>query len=160
MRKTVQYWLMKSEPSEFSIDDLKAKKRWHWDGVRNYEARNFMRDEMHIGDLIIFYHSNAIPSGPAGVARVASLPYPDFTQFNKDSKYFDPKATNKEPRWFMVDVTFVKRFLRTISRNELQQKRALHNMKLWKRPRLSITPLSKNEFNVIISIAEMNSHTR
>lgn len=105
-----QYWLMKSEPSEFSIDDLWKKKRHHWDGVRNYQARNFMRDHMHIGDLVIFYHSSAAIIGPAGIAKVVSLPYPDHTQFDSHSKYFDPKATKEKPIWYMVDVRFVKRF--------------------------------------------------
>lgn len=144
-----QYWLMKSEPEAFSVDDLKTKKRWYWDGVRNYEARNSMRDRMHVGDLVIFYHSNAESIGPAGIAKVASLPYPDFTQFDKQSKYFDPKATKEKPIWMMVDISFVKKFKRVISRGELKQEHPLDNMLLWKRSRLSITPLSKKEFETI-----------
>lgn len=148
------YWLMKSEPSEFSVHDLEKKKRHHWDGVRNFEARNFMRDKMRIGDLVLFYHSNAAPSGVAGIASVASKPYPDFTQWDKASKYFDKKASEKRPIWFMVDVEFVERFTRTIARAELQKVAALKNMALWKRNRLSITPLSKKEFDIIKKLSE------
>ena len=143
---------MKSEPEDLSIDDLKARKRWHWDGVRNYEARNYMRDGMRVGDLVIFYHSSAEPSGPAGVAKVASLPYPDFTQFDKNSKYFDPKATKESPRWVMVDVEYVKRFPRTVTREELKKERGLKGMKLWTHSRLSIIPLSKQEFETIVRL--------
>ena len=150
----MNYWLMKSEPAELSIDDLRAKKHWHWDGVRNYEARNFMRDQMHIGDLVIFYHSNGNPTGPAGVARVASSPYPDFTQFNKKSKYYDAKATTEKPIWVMVDVAFVKQFARTITRDELRATPVLRNMTLWKRGRLSITPLAKKEFDAICRLGD------
>lgn len=154
MNRMKKFWLMKSEPDELSIHDLKIKKRWHWDGVRNYEARNFMRDHMQIGDLVIFYHSNATSSGPAGVAKVASLPYPDFTQFDTDSKYFDSKASMEKPRWFMVDVAYVRSFSHTITREEMKQVRKLEHMQLWTRPRLSITPLTKEEFDTIVSIAD------
>lgn len=149
MKKIGSFWLMKSEPSELSIDDLKRKKRWHWDGVRNYEARNFMRDHMQIGDLILFYHSNGTPSGVAGIAKVDSRPYADFTQFNIHSKYFDPKATPEKPRWFMVDIAFVKHFPQIIPRESLRSIATLQGMKLWTRPRLSIIPLTKKEFNAI-----------
>lgn len=151
---------MKSEPSEFSIDDLKTKKTHHWDGVRNYEARNFMRDGMHLGDLVIFYHSNANPSGPAGIAKVASAPYPDFTQWDKESKYLDPKGSKEKPIWFMVDVCFVKRFHRTITREELKAVKKLSNMQLWKRNRLSIIPLTKEEFKTIADLAMMTKEKR
>lgn len=148
---------MKSEPDELSIDDLEQKGRWYWDGVRNYEARNFMRDDMRPKDRIIFYHSNAAPSGPAGVAEVASLPYPDFTQFDQKSKYFDPKSTPTKPRWFMVDVQFIKKFPRTIARDELRANPTLQHMHLWSRPRLSITPLSREEFTIITRLAKKPS---
>ena len=110
---------MKSEPEALSIDELKKKKRCHWDGVRGYQARNYMRDDMRQGDMAIFYHSNAKPAGPAGIAKIARTSYPDHTQFDPASKYFDPKAARETPRWFMVDVSFVKKFSRTISREEL-----------------------------------------
>lgn len=145
---------MKSEPSEFSIDDLKKKKRHHWDGVRNFEARNFMRDKMCVGDLILFYHSNAKPSGIAGIAKVVSKAYPDFTQWDKANKYFDKKSTKENPIWFMVDVAFVECFPRTIERTELQEISSLQDMALWKRNRLSITPLSKREFDTIKTLTE------
>ena len=148
-----QYWLMKSEPNEFSIDDLQKKKKHYWDGVRNYEARNFMRDRMHIGDPVIFYHSNGAPTGPAGIAKVASLPYSDHTQFDSQSKYFDPKATKEKPIWYMVDVGFVQKFSRTITREELKSIPALRDMLIWKRNRLSITPLTKKEFEVITKLS-------
>jgi len=147
-----QYWLMKSEPSEFSIDDLQKRGKHHWDGVRNYQARNFMRDHMHIGDPVIFYHSSAKVVGPAGIAKVASLPYPDHTQFDPHSKYFDPKATKEKPIWYMVDVRFVKRFKEVLPREKLKSIRALNNMVLWKRNRLSITPLTKEEFEAITKL--------
>lgn len=150
----MNYWLMKSEPDELSIDDLRVKKRWHWDGVRGYEARNYMRDQMRIDDLVIFYHSSCIPAGPAGIAKVASTPYPDFTQFDTKSKYYDAKATTEKPIWMMVDVAFVKRFARTITRDELRAIPTLNDMKLWKRSRLSITPLTKKEFDVIVSLSK------
>lgn len=149
-----QYWLMKSEPSEFSIGALKEKHIHYWDGVRNYEARNYMRDKMQVGDLVIFYHSNADPSGPVGIARVASVPYPDFTQWDKQNKHYDPKSSEEKPIWYMVDVGFVERFTRTISREELKAAPALSQMLLFKRNRLSITPLTKAEFDTIVQIAK------
>jgi predicted RNA-binding protein with PUA-like domain len=107
----MRYWLMKSEPDEFSIDDLAAApgKSVAWFGVRNYQARNFMRDQMKVGDLVFFYHSSCPQPGIAGLASVSKLAYPDATQFQKNSKYFDPKATSQSPRWFNVDVTLKKK---------------------------------------------------
>lgn len=149
----MNYWLMKSEPDELSIDALKKIKRAPWIGVRGYQARNFMRDEMRVGDQVMFYHSSVAPAGPAGVARVASLPYPDFTQFNKRSKYFDSKSTKATPIWVMVDVRFVKKFPRIITREEMKKVKALQHMQLWKYLRLSITPLTKEEFMTITKMA-------
>jgi predicted RNA-binding protein with PUA-like domain len=143
---------MKSEPDEFSIMALEQKKTHYWDGVRNYEARNFMRDKMQVDNLVIFYHSNANPSGPAGIAKIASTPYPDFTQWDKNNKHYDKKASEEKPIWYMVDVSFVKRFPRTISREELKAVLELTDMQLWKRNRLSITPLSKKEFETIVQL--------
>ena len=102
----MQYWLMKSEPDVFSIDDLKKQKQTTWDGVRNYQARNFMMNDMQVGDLVLFYHSNAKPPGIAGLATVSKKAEPDPTQFDKKSEYFDPKATKEKPRWFCVKVKF------------------------------------------------------
>ncbi len=151
-KTTTNFWLMKSEPEVFSIDDLKKKKRWYWDGVRGYQARNFMRDDMQVGDMVIFYHSNATPIGPAGVARIVRTSYPDHTQFDPASPYFDPKATEDVPRWFMVDVAFVKKFPRTITRDELKKVSALNGLMLWTHSRLSINPLTKKEFEAILSL--------
>ena len=156
MTKTArtQYWLMKSEPDELSIADLAERKCWHWDGVRNYEARNFMRDKMRIGDKVLFYHSSVPPLGVVGIARVASLPYPDHTQFDKRSKYFDPKATKEKPIWHMVDVSFEKMFSAKITRDALQKIPGFKNALLWKRPRLSIVPLTKEEFDAVLAHAK------
>ena len=108
----MNYWLMKSEPDAFSISDLqkRPKKTEHWDGVRNYQARNFMRDGMKTGDLVLFYHSSCKNVGVAGIAKVVKESYPDFTQFDQESKYYDSKATEKTPRWYMVDIKWVKSF--------------------------------------------------
>ncbi len=145
---------MKSEPDELSIDDLKVKKKSPWEGVRGYEARNSMRDLMRVGDGVIFYHSSTDPAGPAGIAKVASLPYPDHTQFDKKSAYYDPKATKEKPTWILVDVKFVKKFPRVITREELKKEKTLKNMILWKKLRLSITPLTKKEFETISLLGE------
>ena len=105
-----QYWLMKSEPNVYSIDDLKRDKKTYWEGVRNYQARNFMRDKMKPGDQVFFYHSNAEPPGIAGVAEIASQGYPDPSAFDKKQKYFDPKSDRKKPTWYVVDLKFVRKF--------------------------------------------------
>jgi len=147
-----QYWLMKSEPSVFSITDLEKKHTHYWDGVRNYEARNMMRDQMQIGDLAIFYHSSAKPSGPAGVMKIVSHAYPDHTQYDAWSDAYEPKATKESPIWHMVDVEFVERFPSIIERGLLRNVPALSRMMLWKRNRLSITPLTGEEFKTIVRI--------
>ena len=153
-KKIINFWLMKSEPEVFSIDDLKKKKRWYWDGVRGYQARNYMRDDMCAGDMIIFYHSNANPIGPAGIARVVRTSYPDHTQFDPTSPYFDPKATQETPRWYMVDVGFVKKFPHIISRDVLKRNSSLNGLMLWSHSRLSITPLSETEFETILTLTK------
>ena len=148
----MNYWLMKSEPNVFSIDDLqKAKGQVEcWDGVRNYQARNFMRDHMQVGDLAVFYHSNANPSGGAGVVKIASEPYPDHTQWEKASKYYDPKSSQKSPRWFMVDVAFIEKFSRIVSLAEIKQHRSLQDLLLVKKGnRLSIMPIKERHFDII-----------
>ena len=116
----MRYWLMKSEPDVFGIEHLRAKGVEHWDGVRNYQARNFMRDEMKVGDLILFHHSNAKPPGVAGVARVVREAYPDHTSWDPESYYFDPKSTPEQPRWFMVDVGYVETFPTFLPLDELR----------------------------------------
>jgi predicted RNA-binding protein with PUA-like domain len=147
----MRYWLMKSEPSDCSIDDLAAlpNQTVDWYGVRNYQARNFMRDQMKVGDGVLFYHSNCAEPGVVGIARVASHAYPDRTQFDKKSKYFDAKATQETPRWFNVDVQLVKK-IALISLAELRKHPELERMRiLQKGNRLSITPLDPAEWAFI-----------
>ena len=151
----MNYWLMKSEPNTFSIDDLKAVGCDHWDGVRNYQARNFMRDEMKKGDRVLFYHSNCTVPGIVGLAEVCREAYPDHTAFDQASSYYDPKSEPENPRWFMVDVQFIKKFSRTISLYEMKKQKKLEQMKvLQKGNRLSITPVSQKEFEYINSLTE------
>lgn len=148
-----RHWLMKSEEDEYSIRDLERDGRTRWVGVRNYEARNLMRDEMSPGDLVLYYHSNARPSGVAGIARVASEPYPDPTQFDPDSRYHDPKATSEEPRWFLVDVEFVEAFDDVIPLKAIREEEALADMVLVKRMRLSVQPVEPGEFEHVRAMA-------
>lgn len=148
------FWLMKSEPDVFGIDDLKKVKQEPWDGVRNYQARNFMRDSMRKGDLVLFYHSNAKPPGVAGVAEICSDAYPDPTQFDKKSKYFDAKSDPENPRWLLRDVKFKKKFKELIPLSDLKQYKELKDMKLLQKGnRLSIMPVTKKEYDFIISLS-------
>lgn len=150
-----QYWLMKSEPSEFSIDDLKKKKREMWDGVRNYQARNFMRDEMRVGDEVLFYHSNANPIGVAGVAKVCSESYPDPTAFDKNDAHYDPKSKKEKPTWFLVDVCFTKKFKAVIPLSALRNDKKLVGMPLLQRgQRLSVQRVDKKHFDHIVNMAK------
>ncbi|MCX7135555.1 MAG: EVE domain-containing protein [Proteobacteria bacterium] len=147
----MRYWLMKSEPSEFSIDDLarEPKKSTSWIGVRNYQARNFMRDQMQLGDLVLFYHSTCEVPGIAGIAEVSKLAYPDETQFDRKSDYFDPKATRDNPRWVHVDVKLDKK-TRLVPLSELRGYPKLAKMQLLQRGnRLSITPVDPAEWKFI-----------
>jgi predicted RNA-binding protein with PUA-like domain len=147
------YWLMKSEPDEFGIDDLKKVGKEAWTGVRNYQARNFMRDEMKVGDEVLFYHSNTKPPGIAGTMTVASEPYADPTQFQKKSKYYDEKATKDKPRWFLIDVKYKSTFKSFVPLETLKDEAKLKDMKiLQKGNRLSITPVSKTEFDHIVKM--------
>src|SRR5699024_336541 len=114
----MNHWLMKSEPSAFSIDDLKRNKRAPWDGVGNYQARNFIRDDMRVGDKLYFYHSNCAETGIVGRAKVASKPYTDPTQFDPDDAHFDPRSSREKPRWTLVDIAFVRKLKRTITLKE------------------------------------------
>ena len=147
----MRYWLMKSEPSDVSIDDLATfpNQSVAWYGVRNYQARNFMRDQMRIGDGVLFYHSNCKEPGIAGIARVASLAYPDATQFDRNSKYFDAKTTQEQPRWFNVDVQLVRK-IKLIPLAEMRNHPELSRMRtLQPGNRLSITPLDPAEWEYI-----------
>ena len=151
----MRYWLMKSEPSEFSIDDLvnKPEQTEHWDGVRNYQARNMMRDDMKIDDSILFYHSNCTQPGVVGLMKVVRESYPDFTAFDPDDKHFDPKSNPENPRWFMVDIRFVKKLSRTITLQELKTYSELEGFPLVRRGnRLSIMPLTDNQWQFILSL--------
>jgi len=148
----MRYWLMKSEPEAYSIDMLARDKTAPWTGVRNYQARNFMRDQMAKGDKVLFYHSSCDEPGIVGIAEVCKLAYPDETQFDRKSDYFDPKATRDNPRWLHVDVKFVKK-TRVISLDELRTHKALANMRVLARGnRLSITPVDPAEWEYINKI--------
>jgi predicted RNA-binding protein with PUA-like domain len=151
----MKYWLMKSEPDVFSIQMLKKVKKEPWDGVRNYQARNFMRDEMKIGDQILFYHSNCDVPGVAGIAEVSKESHPDHTQFDKKSKYFDPKSTKEKPRWMMVEVKFKEAFDQVVSLAQIKEEKKLENMRLvQKGNRLSVMPIEKDHFDYILKLAK------
>ena len=152
----MRYWLMKSEPDELSIDDLARapKQTTPWFGVRNYVARNFMRDDMKLGDRAFFYHSSCPEPGIAGIAEVSKLAYPDASQFDPKSPYFDAKATRETPRWFNVDVKFVEK-LRLVSLPELRAQPELENLLALKRGnRLSITPVEAADWQFIVKLAK------
>jgi len=151
----MNYWLMKSEPDVFGIDDLKArpKKTEHWDGVRNYQARNMMRDQMKKGDQVFFYHSNCKEPGIVGIARIVKEGYPDYTAIDPGQKYYDAKCDPANPRWYMVDVQFVRKFKRTITLEELKQNTKLNDMPLVRRGnRLSIMPVSEQQWHAILNM--------
>jgi predicted RNA-binding protein with PUA-like domain len=150
----MRYWLMKSEPSDVSVDDLAAmpNQTVAWYGIRNYQARNFMRDQMKVGDKVFFYHSSCDEPGIAGLATVSKLAYPDQTQFDPKNKYFDPKATPENPRWMNVDVQLVKK-TRLVSIKELRGHPELEHMRiLQKGNRLSITPVDPKEWEFILRL--------
>lgn len=151
----MNYWLMKSEPDAFSIDDLQQRPQQteHWDGVRNYQARNMMRDSMKIGDQVFFYHSNCELPGIVGIAEVVREGYPDFTAFDPDDKHFDPKSHPDKPTWFMVDVKFVRKLKRTISLQELKLKPELADLALVRRGnRLSINSVTPQQWEFILGL--------
>jgi predicted RNA-binding protein with PUA-like domain len=148
-----QHWLMKSEPDVFGIDQLQARRVEHWDGVRNYMARNHLM-AMAVGDRVLFYHSSAEPPGVAGLARVIRAAYPDFTAWDPKSKYHDPKSTPDKPRWFMVDVEFEDKFPRLVPLDELRQARGLEDMLVHRRGmRLSVQPVTRKQFDIICRLA-------
>src|SRR5262245_32307000 len=151
----MQYWLMKSEPTAFSIDDLinSANHITHWEGVRNYQARNMMRDQMKPGDLAFFYHSNCEPPGIVGIVEIVKRAHADFTAFDPKSKYYDAKSAAEKPRWFMVDVRFKSKFKHMIPLQDLKQNPVLKAMTLLKRGnRLSITPVTQSEWLAIMEM--------
>ncbi|AEO43545.1 EVE domain-containing protein [Xanthomonas perforans] len=150
-----RYWLMKSEPDTFSIDDLERVGTEPWNGVRNYQARNFMRDGMQVGDGVFFYHSNCKVPGIVGIAKVASAAYPDDTQFDPSSDYHDPKSTREDPRWMLVDVAFERKLARTISLDEIKQEAdALGEgfALIARGNRLSILPVTAAQWKLLLAM--------
>ena len=143
------YWLMKSEPHVYSIEDLKKDKTTYWEGVRNYQARNHMR-AMKKGDEVLYYHSQQTPPGVVGVARVIKEAYPDFTQFDKKHHYHDPKSSEEKPRWWMVDIRFVKKLKSEVSLPDIKAMKSLSDMVLVNNSRLSVQPVRKKEFDIIL----------
>lgn len=149
----MNYWLLKSEPSEYGIDDLKRELVDHWDGIRNYQARNMIRDEMKKGDLAFFYHSNCAEPGIVGIMTIAREAYPDHTAFAPDEKYYDPKSDPDKPRWFMVDVRYKRKLKRTISLKELRTHSRLADLALLRRGnRLSVMPVTQQQWNFILAL--------
>ena len=153
-----KFWLIKSEPSEFSIDDLEKShnQTTYWDGVRNYQARNFMRDEMKIGDKVLFYHSNTEPNAVVGVCEVVKEAYPDQTQFDLKNAHYDPKADKKNPPWFMVDIKLEKKFKKHVTLEEIKVNSKLAKMRLVQRGnRLSVMPVTKEEYEEILKMSNL-----
>jgi len=149
------YWLMKSEPDVFGIDDLKKMPKGtdHWDGVRNYQARNMMRDQMKKGDRVFFYHSNTAEPGIVGIMEVAREGYPDFTAFDPQARYYDPKSDPDKPRWYMVDVRFVRKLKRVITLAELKVHDELGDFPLVRKGnRLSVMPVTERQWNTILAL--------
>jgi predicted RNA-binding protein with PUA-like domain len=150
----MRYWLMKSEPDVYSIDHLARDKSTNWNGVRNYQARNFMRDQMQIGDKVLFYHSNCEEPGIVGIAEVSKLAYPDPSQFDKKSKYYDEKSTQDDPRWLNVDIRFVKK-IRPVTLAAMRDHKPLATMRILQRGnRLSITPVDPREWKEVMAMAD------
>ncbi len=149
----MKHWLMKCEPAAYTIDDLERDGSTSWEGVRNYQARNFIRDEMSVGDKVLFYASNADPSGVTGVAEISRAAYPDKFATKKGHKYFDEKATADEPIWYMVDIAFVEKFPAIVSLDTLKATRGLENMVVTRKgSRLSIQPVTKQEFEIVVKL--------
>jgi len=153
VKNRMQYWIMKSEPDTYSIDDLKSFNIDHWDGIRNYQVRNFFRDTMQVGDQAFFYHSNCKEPGIVGLMEIASEAYPDHTAFIKGEKYFDAKSDPDQPRWLMVDVKYQRHLKRKITLGDLRNQKTLESMRLLQRGnRLSVIPLEKKEWDYIIEM--------
>ena len=149
-----QYWLFKTEPTSYSIDDLARDKKTHWDGVRNYQARNMLRDEIQVGDKVFFYHSNADPPAIMGTAEVVKAGYPDHTQFDPEDHHYDEKAEPESPTWYMVDITFLQKFPEPVDREQLAGDETAKNMAvLAKGSRLSIQPVTQAEWKAVHKLA-------
>ncbi len=148
-----RYWLMKCEPAAYTIDDLARDGRTSWEGVRNYQARNFMRDGMQLGDGVLFYASNAEPSGVTGVAEIVRAAYPDPFALKKGHKYFDPGSRKEAPVWYMVDIGFVERFAGTVPLDALKATKGLEQMVVTQKgSRLSVQPATKSEFDIVVRL--------
>jgi predicted RNA-binding protein with PUA-like domain len=145
----MKYWLIKSEPDSYSIDNLKKDKQTLWENIRNYRARNLMRDEMMPSDLVLFYHSMAKETGVAGIAKVVNIGMPDASALDKKSEYYDPKATRDKNPWVAPKIAFVSKFKRVVTLDEIKSNKNLKNMILFKIPRLSVQPVTKEEFEII-----------
>lgn len=155
--KEPRYWLLKSEPSVFSIEDLQSapKKTTCWDGVRNYQARNTLRDDMKNGDLAFFYHSNADPPAIVGVAKIVKEGYPDHTAFDESNDHYDPKSKRDAPTWFMVDVQHVETFKHPLGLDDLRNVKGLEDMVLLQKgSRLSVQPVTKKQFDIVMGLAK------
>lgn len=154
------YWLFKSEPGCFSIDDLKNRPGMteHWDGVRNYQARNYLRDQVRVGDQVFFYHSNIPEPGVVGLAEVVREGYPDFTALDPASEHFDPKSSAGNPIWYMVDVRYVSTFPRQVTLEKIKAHPLLTNMPLVRRSRLSIQPVTPEEWRIILAMGGVTSY--
>ncbi len=150
-----RYWLFKSEPTAYSIDDLSRDKKTYWDGIRNYQARNMLRDEVKIGDRAFFYHSNAEPMAIVGIMEVIKNSYPDHSAFDKnDACHYDPKSDPENPTWMMVDVKFIEKFKTPVTREMLRENEITQDMMVMKKgSRLSILPVTKDEWDVVVSMA-------
>ena len=149
----LRYWLMKCEPGAYSIDDLERDGSTSWEGVRNFQARNFMRDQMQVGDKVLFYASNASPSGVTGLARIVRAGYPDSSAWTAGHEYFDASSTADAPVWFMVDIGFVERFPSTVSLDVLKQTRGLEDMMVTRKgSRLSVQPVSRAEYEIVAKL--------
>ena len=155
----MNYWLFKSEPGCFSLDDLKNRpdKTEHWDGVRNYQARNFLRDQVKPGDLVLFYHSNIPEPAVVGVAEVVRGGYPDFTAFDPNSEHFDPKSSPGAPTWYMVDVRYVEPMKKPVTLERIKSNPLLSDMPLVKRSRLSIQPVTEDQWSMILAMGGMDN---
>ncbi len=152
-RTRMAYWLFKSEPDTYSIDDLQRDGRETWDGIRNYQARNMMRDDMRVGDKVLFYHSSCAEPGIAGIAKVASKAYPDPTQFDPESRYYDPKSDPDDPRWMLVELAFVRKLKNVITLADIRKVPELGDMILTRRGnRLSIMPVDRDHWDLVLSL--------
>lgn len=150
------YWLFKSEPTTFSIDDLikSPHQTTHWEGIRNYQVRNMLRDDIQVGDEVFFYHSNCTPPGIVGTMKIVKKGYPDASAWDKKSQYFDPKSSSENPIWYRVDVSFIKKFKKIISLDDIKQHPDLKNMLIVRKGnRLSITPVTAQEWKTILKMS-------